>query len=134
MKFGKTLCLLNAVIFFVYGIFYMLAPAAMSTYVTESIPTTSSALIDMRAIYGGMSIAIGIVLAILSLKNKTLRTAIMVLMIFMITMASGRLLGVVLDTGANNKMYYYLISEVLIALVCGIWLKNVKVNKSSSND
>jgi uncharacterized protein YjeT (DUF2065 family) len=66
MKFGKYLCLLNAVIFIVYGIFYMLVPAAMSTYVTESIPTTSSALIDMRAIYGGMAIAIGIVLALLS--------------------------------------------------------------------
>jgi uncharacterized protein YjeT (DUF2065 family) len=126
MKFGKTLCLLNAVIFFVYGIFYMLVPAAMSTYVSESIPTTSSALIDMRAIYGGMSIAIGIVLAILSLKKETLRTAIMILMIFMITMASGRLLGVIFDTGANSKMYYYLISEVLIALVCGVWLKRVK--------
>ena len=126
MKFGKYLCLLNAVIFIVYGIFYMLVPAAMSTYVTDSIPTTTSALIDMRAIYGGMSIAIGIVLAILSLKNKTLRTAIMILMVFMITMASGRMLGVALDTGANSKMYYYLISEVLIALVCGVWLKRIK--------
>jgi uncharacterized protein YjeT (DUF2065 family) len=126
--------MLNAFIFFVYGIFYMLIPAAMSTYVTQSIPTTSSALIDMRAIYGGMSIAIGIVLAILSLKNKTLRIAIMILMVFMITMASGRLLGLVLDTGANNKMYYYLISEVLIAMVCGIWLKRIKDEQISTKD
>jgi uncharacterized protein YjeT (DUF2065 family) len=121
--------MINAVIFIVYGIFYMLVPAAMSTYVTDSIPSTTSALIDMRAIYGGMAVAIGIVLALLSLKKETLRIAIKILMIFMITMASGRMLGVVLDASANIKMYYYLISEVLIAIICVFWLKLVKVNK-----
>ena len=129
MKFGMILCMINAVIFIVYGIFYMLVPAAMSTYVTDSIPSTTSALIDMRAIYGGMAVAIGIVLALLSLKKETLRIAIKILMIFMITMASGRMLGVVLDASANIKMYYYLISEVLIAIICVFWLKLVKVNK-----
>ena len=133
MKFAKILCLINAAIFFVYGVFYMFSPVEMSVYVTESTPTTSSALIDMRAIYGGMAIAIGIVLAILGWKKETLRTAIMILMIFMITMASGRLLGIVLDTGANNKMYTYLISEVLIALICGVWLKTVKDDQNTTN-
>ena len=134
MKFGKALCLINAVIFLVYGIFYMLVPAAISTYVTESIPATTSALIDMRAVYGGMSIAISIILAVFSLKKETLRFAIMILMIFMITMASGRLLGIILDSGANNKMYYYLISEVLIAGVCGVWLNQVKDIQPKASD
>ena len=134
MKFGKAICLINAVIFLVYGIFYMLVPAAMSTYVTESIPATTSTLIDMRAVYGGMPIAIGIILAVFSLKKETLHFAILILMVFMTTMASGRFLGIILDSGANNKMYYYLISEVLIAIVCGIWLKRMKDIQPNAND
>ena len=126
MKFGLFLCLINAVIFMVYGLFFIFAPAETALYVTDLKPSNPSTLVDMRAMNGGMSIAIGIVLAVMSLNKKTLPSAVFILLIFMMAMALGRLIGLILDGDVNDKMYYYLISEVIIAIICGIWLKIVK--------
>lgn len=130
MKVGKIICLINAIIFLVYGILYFIMPTDMSAYVTKSIPTTASALIDMRATYGGMSIATGLVIGLLGLRNETLHSAVWILMIFMISMASGRMIGIIYEAEANDKMYVYLISEVLIALICAVWLSKMKTNKN----
>jgi len=133
MRFGKLLCIVNALIFIIYGLFYIFVPAEISFYVTESIPTTVSGLIDMRATYGGMAVAVGLVLGYLSLKNETLPTAILILLVYMLAMAAGRVLGLVVDGAANNKMYYYLISEIIIDIVCMFWLK-LSIVKENEND
>ena len=133
MRFGKLLCIVNALIFIIYGLFYIFVPAEISFYVTESIPTTVSGLIDMRATYGGMAVAVGLVLGYLSLKNETLPTVILILLVYMLAMAAGRVLGLVVDGAANNKMYYYLISEIIIAIVCMFWLK-LSIVKENEND
>jgi hypothetical protein len=130
MKFGRALVLINAVIFIIYGCFYLLYPIEASMYVTQSIPATTTAVIDMRAVYGGMSIAIGIILVLLSINNHTLLLAVKILFIYMLCMAFARFLGVIVDGNANNKMYYYLIAEGITAMICLIWLIVVKSTSS----
>ena len=79
MKNRKLLCLLGAGFFLIYGLLFAIFPAQFSEITTGNIHSTSSSLIDMRATYGGMSIAVGLVLMLLAIKKETLPTAVVFL-------------------------------------------------------
>ena len=116
------LTLIGAGFFVVYGVLFSTLPATFSALVTDSLPASSSSLIDMRATYGGMSIAVGIVLVMLSSNKETLRQAVVMLFLLMVCMASTRTIGMVADGDPNLVMYVYLILEVIAAALCLSWL------------
>jgi hypothetical protein len=59
VSLGSVLIRLNAAFFVVYGLAFVLAPEAVGRAITGSAPDTSSGVIDMRATYGGMTVAVG---------------------------------------------------------------------------
>ena len=94
--------------------------------VTDGVPSTASALIDMRATYGGMSIAVGILLAMFAIRQETLRSGIVMQALLMTCMASTRVIGMVLDGEPNVLMFIYLLLELVTMAICLRWLKVVK--------
>ncbi|MFT5208877.1 MAG: hypothetical protein ACI9CE_000594 [Flavobacterium sp.] len=123
MKSGKILCLLGAGFFLIYGFLFAIFPTQFSEFVTGGIHSTSSSLIDMRATYGGMSIAIGLVLIILAIKIETLRTAVVCFLLLMTCMASTRSIGMFIDGSPNVVMYIYLFVELVVVALCLNWLR-----------
>ena len=124
MKLGRSLVLLGSGIFAFYGMLFAIFPLKFSRLVTDSVPSSLSSIIDMRATYGGMCIAVGIIFLLLALKAETIRIGIISLLIVMVCMASTRILGIAVDGGANIVMYVYLGLEILVAALCGIALMN----------
>ncbi|MDG1207503.1 MAG: DUF4345 domain-containing protein [Pseudomonadales bacterium] len=126
MKFGKWLCLLGAGFFVIYGCLFTILPATFASLVTDGVPTTATALTDMRATYGGMSIAVGILLAMFAMRKETLRSGIVALCLLMTCMASTRVIGMVVDGEPNALMFIYLLLELVAMAICLRWLKVVK--------
>ncbi|MEJ2456322.1 MAG: DUF4345 domain-containing protein [Candidatus Thiodiazotropha sp.] len=105
----------TAAVFTVYGLGFVIAPELLSQYVTGASPTSASGLIDMRATYGGMSVAVGGLLIVLSTKRGSIENGLLGVIILMICMASGRIYGIVVDESANILMYIYLAIEIGMA-------------------
>ena len=109
----KILVILTAAIFFVYGLIFVLFPIGMLQIIVQVSLNTSSGITDIRATYGGMSIAIGVILYLLATNESTLRVGLISVSILMLSMAFGRVIGMVLDGSPNLFMYIYLALELM---------------------
>tara|TARA_R110001599_G_scaffold297218_2_gene501487 strand:+ start:270 stop:785 length:516 start_codon:yes stop_codon:yes gene_type:complete len=112
MNMNKFLVNITATIFALYGLGFVFAPSQLSLLVTNAVPTTAAALTDMRATYGGMSIAVGIVLFILASKPESIRLGLAAVLSLMLGMACGRVVGFIIDGSENTIMYVYLALEL----------------------
>lgn len=117
MTLAKLLVLLTAAFFVVYGILFALFPSVLSDWVTGSVPTSASALIEMRATNGGLAIALGIVMFLLSRNEKTLPLGLVCLFTVLLCMATARVIGILLDGTPNTLMYVYLIAELVPSVI-----------------
>ncbi len=117
MSLEKLLVQFTAAFFLIYGCMFALLPTTLADWVTGAAPTTSSGLIDMRATYGGMSIAVGIIMLLLASKHTTLRLGLLSVAIVLLGMASARALGIIADGSPNNLMYVYLAAEIVPSIV-----------------
>lgn len=111
MSLQKFVIYLAVGFFLLYGVAFSIAPIAMSTLVTGSAPTGTSAIVDFRATYGGMTIAVGLILLYLSAIGQS-HASLVSIIIVLLGMAVPRTLGFILDGRANGLMYVYLILEI----------------------
>ena len=123
MILGRVLVLVGAAFFTLYGLMFLVVPELVSEFVTGGAPPTASGVIDMRATYGGMSIAFGLCLLILALNAGTLHLSVIGLLVMMICMAAGRTVGMTIDGSPNMLMFVYLGLELLTVALCLMWLK-----------
>lgn len=105
-----------------YGALFIVAPSQLSLLVTDASPTTAVALTDMRATYGGMSLAAGVLLFMLAAKPHTERLGLVAVLLLMLGMAGGRGVGMVLDGSATVVMWVYLALELAAAAVTSFLL------------
>ncbi|GAA5317566.1 MAG: hypothetical protein AseanaTS_27710 [Candidatus Pelagadaptatus aseana] len=114
---SKLIVLGTAAIFVVYGLFFIALPVETLHLVVDGTVTSSSGITDVRATYGGMTIAVGIILFMLGRDPQTLRLGLMSVLLLMLGMATGRTLGMVVDGHPNLFMYIYLGLELTLILV-----------------
>jgi hypothetical protein len=117
VKLKTTILWLNAMLFIAYGLGFALIPETLGQLLVGDAPDTTSAVIDMRATYGGMTIGLGIVFALLAAREEFVSVGLKGVIAVMALMAGTRLLGIVVDGQHNSVMTLYLIAEVLMALV-----------------
>lgn len=118
------LVLLNAAVFGLYGLAFLVWPSAMAVWVTGVAPLSSSAMIDLRATYGGMSLAVGGVLYLLARSPQHHRLGLQAVLSLMLCMAGGRIIGMWVEGDANAMMGLYLGLELLMAVVAALALKS----------
>ena len=123
MIMSKALVWATAIFFILYGGLFVIFPVELSVLVTDTAPGTPSALMDMRATYGGMSIAVGITLLLLASRPKLIGLALLVTGLVLLGMAVGRGLGMIIDGTPNAIMYVYLAAELFFG-VLALMLRN----------
>ncbi|MRX28157.1 DUF4345 domain-containing protein [Kangiella sp. HZ709] len=117
LKLAKTIIWINALIFVVYGIIFLLIPVESSNWVIDTSPSTTSGLIDMRATYGGLTIAVGIIFYLLASQEATLRLGLISVIVALVSMAVTRFIGIIVDGNPNPTMLIYLVLEIVFAVV-----------------
>ena len=101
--------------FVLYGVAFTFFPVEMSSLVTGASPSTSSGIIDLRATYGGMSIAMGVTILMLGVDSDLVSLGLLVTAVVLLAMAGARTLGIILDGTPNPIMYIYLAAELSFA-------------------
>ena len=119
MRIQLILIQLTAIVFLLFGIAFVFAPEMLAQLSTGSSPDTPSGLIDMRATYGGMSVAVGLLLFCLA-KEETAKQGLTGVILLMLGMATGRAYGMLVDGDANDIMVSYLVLK-LVAAGIAIW-------------
>ncbi len=115
MNTSKFLVCATGFFFVIYGIAFTFFPVDMSVFVTGGTPSTPSGIIDLRATYGGMSIAMGITILMLGVNSELVSLGLLVSAIVLLAMAGARTLGIILDGKPNPLMYIYLAAELSFA-------------------
>ena len=113
MRFPVVLMWLNAALFVVFGIGFIVAPALLSQLITGATPGTTSALIDLRATYGGMALGIGLFWGYCARRPGTLRIGLLSSLLVLVGIALGRLVGMIVDGSPNTFMFVLLAAELL---------------------
>lgn len=122
MNFKTFVIIFTALFFILYGLVFVFAPQWLALIVTEQAPTTASAIIDFRATYGGMTVAIGAVLIYL-FSIKQVNAALVMTAVTLLCMAVGRGFGLMVDGQGNIFMWLYFAAEIVGVALAMVALK-----------
>jgi hypothetical protein len=125
MKFATNLLRVNAALFIVFGICYIVAPEFFAYTLTGSEPWTSSALIDMRATYGGMGLGIGLVFWFCARQRETVIAGLVGTFLVLGATAISRVIGFIADGSPNIFMQGLFGAELLFVVLSAAALKRV---------
>lgn len=123
---SKIFVLGGAAIFFAFGLLFLLVPVEAFEWAVDQTLTSSSAITDLRAAYGGMSVAIGIMLVMMGMNPATIPMGLISVMVVMLAMAGGRVIGMFVDGGTNTLMVIYLVMEIAAGAFAFALLKTQK--------
>ena len=113
----KSLINVTGIVFLVYGLLFAVFPSHLLSFVVESAVTSTSAIIDIRATYGGMSVAVGVILLMLAKNNSHHKVGLQAVLILMACMVICRSVGLYFDGNGNTIMYVYLVLEIVVAIL-----------------
>lgn len=114
MTLPRLVLALVAAIFAGLGLAFALAPATMMAAVDIAVPTPLAAG-DVRAVYGGMQLAIGALLLAAAARAAWVRAGLLAATALFAGLLAGRLLGVALD-GAPSAFGWLLAAAELAGL------------------
>ncbi|MCW8346436.1 DUF4345 domain-containing protein [Vibrio sp. ZSDZ65] len=113
---AKLMVWFTIIVFVIFGGLFVASPSVMFERVTDAEITSASGRIDISAMYGGLSIAIGVILAKLVLKHDTLRMAVLAATWVAGLMAITRGLAIVVVQNPNETMWLYFSTEVVFTI------------------
>ncbi|WP_077530018.1 DUF4345 domain-containing protein [Vreelandella utahensis] len=123
MTFARTLVWINCALFIAFGLGFTFAPAFLASVVTGAEPATPSAVIDMRATYGGMALGLATLFWLCARDEQGVSIGIRGVLGVMVFLALSRLLGIVIDGSPNAFMVLLLAAEVVMAVLAVVALR-----------
>ncbi|OED44692.1 hypothetical protein AB833_00985 [Chromatiales bacterium (ex Bugula neritina AB1)] len=111
--------LLNAALFLVFGIIYLLFPAGLAQ--SAGLQYSTSGLTDIRATYGGFQIGLALFLGWSALNPDRYRAALMALLLIFASVGGSRLYGLSID-GAPNLFHSIALTFELAVIAFSTWL------------
>lgn len=119
---AKGLLWLNGVVFLLFGLVCLVSPE-FPTGLSGIELAGGDAPIEVRAQYGGIFLAIGLFGLMGALKPASEQSALIMLLLVYAGLASGRLVGLVMDPGpVGNYTYSALSFEVVFTILFAITL------------
>jgi hypothetical protein len=110
--FSQILLLAIGVIFVPFGIWALAQPTAVAGMTEVELPSPA-ALADGRAVYGGLTLGLGVFFLLAARSTQLTRAGLWVALLSLGGAATGRLLGVVLDGASGRSVIPPLAFELL---------------------
>jgi len=100
-----------------FGLGFSLVPAPLAEMFTDAAPATHSAVIDMRATYGGTALGVAIIFALCARNEDYLKLGVQGLLAVMTGLAAARSVGILSDREPNLFMLGLLVAEVTMVIL-----------------
>ena len=117
---SRIFLLLSAALWLPYGIYCLWVPHSLAEAAGVAA-TSATGTTELRAMYGGLQIAVGLLALAGALRASLRRTALVAIGALTLGLGSARLLGVLLDGGFSQYTGLGLAFEWTSALLCR-WL------------
>jgi hypothetical protein len=115
---------LNALIFVGYGLYCLAVPSVIADQTGMQL-ATGVATTEVRAMYGGLQTAIGLLALAGILRPAVQPAALLVLAFLLFGLASGRMVGIVLDTDPGTYNFAAVAFEATFAAIAaGLLVKS----------
>jgi hypothetical protein len=127
MSLGRFSLIFAAVAFLIYGMAFLLFPTLMTDLLGIKL-SVSSAIIDVRATYGGSVLGTGVFFVFCSLQHELLRVGLIAQASVLGGFIFGRVFGIVADREPNLFIYILLVGEI-VGLVLALVALRIDANK-----
>ena len=127
MKTAKGFLLCIGLLFLSYGIYCLINPNLLHD-LTGMILSDNTALIEVRAMYGGLQITTGIYLIYCALNSQCVPQALILCVFMFAGLAGARAFGLTIDGGDNGYNFSAAIFEAISGIIALALLK--QINKS----
>jgi hypothetical protein len=117
MTAPRLILALAALAFLGFGIAFLVSPAAMGALVDLDL-ISATARTEVRAMYGGLEIGLGVGLLTLLLRHRQVALGLRVALAAFVGLAAGRLYGLAVDGWWQPIMWLLTTVEVLAAGLC----------------
>jgi hypothetical protein len=119
MLFARIVLAVTGLVFFVHGLVCFIHPATIGIESGLAMPTPSS-VIEVRAEYGGLPIALGLFFLAAALQKIEVRTGLAVMLTVVTGYATSRVIAVAMMGQADQYNMAAMVYEVTTALL-GFW-------------
>ena len=126
MKFEKVFLIINMLIWLPYGILCLVNPSMLSGF-TGIEMTTATATTEIRAMYGGVQSAVGLICLFGLLNSAMTRSALAMVTFVFSGVACARIIGFLLDSSGTEYTYGAIGFEVVGAFL-SFWLLKRNLN------
>ena len=113
---------LSAILWGLYGIYCLLVPGSLHE-MAGVVATTPTGTTELRAMYGGLQLAIGVLALMGALRGSLTRTALVALGTLALGLGSARLFGLLVDGHFTSYTGMGLGFEWFTALACRALLR-----------
>jgi Domain of unknown function (DUF4345) len=111
----REIVLLNAVVFLAFGAAFLLFPAALAGHVDIEL-SSPSALADLRAMYGGLSLAVGALFALGLRRADWLAPSVFLVALSSAGLALGRVYSIAV-AGVPSALVLALLATEVVSFV-----------------
>lgn len=111
MSLGRFSLILSAVVFLAFGSAFLFFPIRMASLVSMEL-SVPSAVIDVRATYGGFVIGMAAFFWLCSSREALIRPGLMAQAVSLGGFVFGRSIGLAVDGAANSLIYVLLVGEI----------------------
>ena len=125
MTIARIFLILNGLVLAAYGIYCTFNPIALSEFTGMGLES-NTALIEVRAMYGGLEFTIGLYFLLCGLRKEMTLNGLLVSLFVFAGLAGARAYGMVVDGGDNGYNFGAVIYEAscgLLSLLLLQWQK-----------
>jgi hypothetical protein len=116
-----TLLAINALLFVIFGLAFVFVPDQASPMFLGVPAPGGDLLVDMRATYGGLSLAVGVAMGYCAYRSELLKPGLILALLVTLGLLTGRVVGIVDAGSVGPAMYQSLGFEVFLSSLFG-WL------------
>ena len=109
--------------FFIFGFWLLIAPQALGDVGIQL--ATPSAQVEIRAMYGGFEIGMGVFFLLAALRSEWFRPALVLQVVSLLGLGGTRLVTLLLTSGADRMLYFFAGLELLAVGIGWIALKRL---------
>jgi hypothetical protein len=120
----------SAVVWLPYGVFCFLSPGYLQQ-AAGIAATTTTAAVELRAMYGGLQTAIGLLTLLAALRASLVRPALTMLAFLCAGLALGRFGGIALDGDLSSYTLFAVSFETLSTVIALVLLNRTTIDTTA---
>ena len=118
-----------AVLFLLVGVAYVAAPGTFTEIAAGEAPDRPSALTEIRAVSGGVALALGVFFALSAARPDWVVPGLVLGALVVACLAASRLIGFVADGGVTGTQVSLAVTEVIFVALCLLALRRQSVER-----